>query len=57
MECGAFCIKFCPGGKETIIIIDDFFCWVNDVFPFAKAPNGELWPMILEKAYAKLYGR
>jgi len=30
---------------------------MNDEFPFAKAPGGELWPMILEKAYAKLYGR
>jgi len=55
--CGAFCIKFLVGGNETIIIIDDYFCLVNDDFPFAKAPGGELWPMIIEKAYAKLYGK
>jgi hypothetical protein len=30
---------------------------VNDEFPFAKSPGGELWPMIIEKAYAKLYGK
>jgi len=29
-ECGALCIKFFDGGKEDIVIIDDYLPMVND---------------------------
>lgn len=48
------------GGEETFIIIDDFFFYTDynyESFAFTLPYDGELWPMIVEKAYAKLYGR
>lgn len=60
--CGAFCIKFYEQGVEDIIIVDDFMPLLGGTtFPFMKTePTGqackELWPIILEKAYAKKYG-
>ena len=57
LRCGAFCIKFFNNGKEDIVIIDDQFPVVNGNYPFvSSADKTELWPMILEKAYAKKYG-
>lgn len=46
--------KFC---KEVYVIIDDFLPINNhDEFVFAKSEDlCEIWPCILEKAYAKLY--
>ena len=56
--CGAFCVKFFKSGEEEeYVIIDSNFPISNDGLAFVKSENGhELWPMILEKAYAKLYG-
>jgi hypothetical protein len=59
MTCGAFCIKFYNQGVEDIVIIDDFMPMINGTdFPFTQTPNDnkELWPLLLEKAYAKKYG-
>lgn len=41
-----------------MIIIDDYFpAYPNGDWCFVKGGNGEeLWPMVLEKAYAKMYG-
>lgn len=56
-ECGAFCVKFYDGGKENIVIIDDAFLRLYDDMAFVKTPSKkELWPCILEKAFAKKYG-
>ncbi len=58
VKCGAFCVKFFKSGEEEeYVIIDNNFPTSNDDWAFVKSENGkELWPMILEKAYAKLYG-
>lgn len=58
-ECGAVCIKFFNGGKEQFVIIDDFLpLYENgEDFIFTSTPSGkEMWPMLIEKAFAKLYG-
>jgi hypothetical protein len=58
-KCGAFWVRFYKYGEIEDIIIDDFFPVLgNGEFAFARGgPDGkELWPMILEKAYAKLNG-
>jgi len=58
-ECGAFCVRFYKGGYEEIIIIDDYFpAYPNGQWAFVKGGEEglELWPMVLEKAYAKMYG-
>ena len=56
--CGAFLVKFFVGESVIDIIIDDKFPvdkdgeWVMG----HSCEKDELWPLILEKAYAKLYG-
>lgn len=59
MTCGAFCIKFYEQGVEDIIIIDDMLPLLNgEEHPFTNTgeDSKELWPILLEKAYAKKYG-
>jgi hypothetical protein len=60
---GCFCVRFYREGEEVYVIVDDYF-------PMRKVEGGklgwafasggddgeELWPLVLEKAYAKLYG-
>lgn len=56
---GAFWVRFFKYGEIEDVIIDDFFpVYGNGEFAFARggADGKELWPMILEKAYAKLNG-
>lgn len=57
-KCGAFCVMFYEVGKPDYVIVDDFLP-VNgqNSFVFTKTRSGnEIWPQILEKAYAKKYG-
>lgn len=56
---GAICVQFYKDGEPEIIIIDDFFpAFPNGDWVFVKGGNegDELWPAVLEKAYAKMYG-
>jgi hypothetical protein len=55
---GSFRIEFYKDGDPETIIIDDYFpAYANGEWCFVKGGNGdELWPMVLEKAYAKMYG-
>ena len=58
---GCFCVRFFRDGEEEYVIIDDFFPLSKEEgqnkWSFVKSVDGdELWPMVLEKAYAKLYG-
>ena len=58
-NCGAFLIKFYRSGDcPEYIIIDDLFPTKGDgSWLFCTSESGqELWPMVLEKAYAKFYG-
>ena len=56
LECGAFCIKLYQGGKEDIVIVDDAFVFhaARKTLNFVRSQTKEeLWPCIIEKAYAK----
>jgi len=54
---GAYCIRFFDDGKETFVIIDDKLPMQDEEFVFGMSTNEEeLWPQLLEKAYAKKYG-
>jgi len=56
-QCGAFCVRFYADGKEDIVIVDDMIPMLGGDFFGVSTPTGkELWPLILEKAYAKKYG-
>jgi hypothetical protein len=56
---GAFCVCFYKEGNAEYVIIDDYFPTLpNGEWAFVKGgkTGNELWPMVLEKAYAKLNG-
>ena len=56
---GAFCVKFWRNGYENYVIVDDYFGVAGNgmkVLATGGADGYELWPAVLEKAYAKLYG-
>eukprot|EP00826_Nyctotherus_ovalis_P009208 TRINITY_DN12426_c0_g1_i1.p1 TRINITY_DN12426_c0_g1~~TRINITY_DN12426_c0_g1_i1.p1 ORF type:complete len:623 (+),score=182.50 TRINITY_DN12426_c0_g1_i1:23-1870(+) len=58
-EYGAYCVRFYSNdGSKDYVIVDPVFP-VNECndWAFATSENErEIWPMIMEKAYAKLYG-
>lgn len=63
--CGAYCFKLFRRGMDQQVVVDDNLpvkqmgFAVQPVFARARTgPQGEvvLWPMLLEKAFAKLYG-
>ena len=43
-------------GVITPVILDDWFPTVYGKAAFCSSNNGEIWPMLFEKAWAKLYG-
>ena len=56
---GCFMLKFHKAGEFQYIIVDDYIPYNNMGQPaFTKGGDDglEMWPAILEKAYAKLYG-
>lgn len=58
-EIGAFCVKFYYNGDERYVVVDDKFPYgwnKKCVFVKGGEDGKELWPQVIEKAYAKLYG-
>lgn len=54
---GVYRVRLCSGGFWRTVTIDDFFpCEPKGGPIFAGSSDNELWVMILEKAYAKLFG-
>ena len=51
-------VNLCHNGHFQQVVIDDFFPYNQklDTKIFLSEEKGLLWPQILEKAYAKLYG-
>ena len=55
---GLLGINLCHNGHFQQVVIDDFFPYnnKNNNKTFLSEENGYIWPQILEKSYAKLYG-
>lgn len=57
---GAYSIYLCDSGNWIEIIIDDFIPCIKEgdqyIPVFARANNNDVWVMLIEKAFAKLYG-
>jgi len=54
-----FGVNLCHNGHFQQVVIDDFFPFnkkLNNNKVFLSEEKGFIWPQILEKAYAKLYG-
>lgn len=53
-EYGLYAVWLNINGEWTSVVIDDYFPCIDNSPAFSRA-NG-LWVMLLEKAYAKVYG-
>lgn len=53
---GIYLVKFFVNGVESPVIIDDYLPTKNNKPCYANSRDGELWVMLLEKAWAKLHG-
>ena len=53
---GIYLISLFVNGYETPVIIDDHLPVRNNRPCFARSREGELWVILLEKAWAKLHG-
>ena len=50
-----FSVKMIYRGKWRTVDVDEFIPFAYGTPAFSKSKNNELWVMILEKAWAKLY--
>lgn len=56
-EHGIYKVNFFHGGEQISVFVDDHFPSKDGKVPlFARSTDSSLWVMLLEKAYAKLYG-
>ena len=54
---GAYSVNFSVAGIPIEILLDDYFPCLGDSKPMYARPTGnELWFLLFEKAFAKLYG-
>ena len=55
---GCYCLNVCEDGLWKTVIVDDLVpCYRDKAQPaFAKGNGNEIWVMILEKVWAKMYG-
>ncbi|KAM3137969.1 hypothetical protein pb186bvf_009864 [Paramecium bursaria] len=55
-ENGKYELIMCIDGEMKEIILDDYFPCSNNVPIFSKSNGNELWVLLIEKAYAKVFG-
>lgn len=55
---GCYCVEILTDGLRRPIYVDNYFPCVNKIKGpcFTRANGNELWVMVLEKAWAKVYG-
>ena len=55
-ECGVYCVRLCVGGQWKLFFIDDYFPCDSHGFPVFLQPQRQtLWPLLIEKAFAKMH--
>lgn len=58
-EAGCYALRFYVNGEPHDVVIDDYFPWhkIKKTWAFSKSSNdGEIWVLLLEKAWAKIFG-
>jgi calpain-15 len=55
-DCGIYLMIFYINGVQTPVLVDDWFPSENNRPAFARPNEGEIWPMLVEKAWAKCHG-
>jgi hypothetical protein len=54
---GLFAVNLYIKGKPVVVTIDDYVpFWNNNLLFNRKTTNGDFWPILLEKAWAKVNG-
>ena len=53
---GIYLVTLFVNGVETPVILDDWFPSIFGKAAFCSSLEGEIWAMLLEKAWAKLHG-
>ena len=56
---GIYAVNFWVAGEKRVVVVDDYFPYdeSKEEFAFSRPASGnEIWVLILEKAWAKLYG-
>ena len=57
LRLGLYGLKFVHNGMNKQVALDDYIpCGDNEGPIFSKNAGTELWVLLIEKAYAKLYG-
>ena len=46
----------CIDGEMKEIVLDDYFPCSNGIPLFSRSNGNELWVLLIEKAYAKIFG-
>lgn len=54
-EINYYSIKLLYRGKWLTVDMDDYLPYMYDLPAFSNTANGELWVVLLEKAWAKVY--
>lgn len=52
---GLYGVKLCVDGEWKVIGIDDYIPTVYNKPAFTRGKNSEIWVMIIEKAWAKIF--
>ena len=58
-EAGCYAVKLYINGEPEVVVVDDYFPWCShkDNWAFSRSSaDQEIWVLILEKAWAKVYG-
>lgn len=58
-EAGCYAMRFYINGEPKIIVVDDYFPYCNHKSDWAFSRSNserEIWVLLLEKAWAKIYG-
>jgi len=56
-QCGVYCVRLCVGGQWKLFFVDDYFPCDSNGFPVFLQPQRQtLWPLLIEKAFAKMHG-
>ena len=53
---GIFGVTMYKNGEEQLVVVDNYFPCKNTKPVFTRANGNELWPLILEKVWAKTHG-
>jgi hypothetical protein len=56
---GCYALRFFINGERRVVVVDDYFPWCNHKqnWAFSKSSaDKEIWVLLLEKAWAKIFG-